>query len=600
MKSEDGTIIYVGKARNLKKRVVSYFNGAKDRKTSVLVGQIDQIEYITTRNEFEALLLENTLIKQWKPRYNINLKDGKSYPVIRITNEDFPRVFRTRRIINDGSEYFGPYPSVSTLDVYLELIEKLHPLRKCRGPLKKREHPCLYYHINRCSAPCAGLATNDEYRENVVSIRRMLTGSIDELSAELETQMKRDAELLQFEHAAEVRDAITALERVSHQQEVVDFNSENRDYIGVVERELSCCFVVFQMRTGRLIGRDIFYGENYTDINEALEQFILQYYAEKEMLPAKLFVPDTADTELIQRYFTERRGAERGAERGGERSGEQGGEKTDNDESVPTEVLTASSERDISIATLARDNALEDLLRHQQSDRVVAGLEELKLALSLPVVPTRIEGFDISHLGGNHTVASLVSFLDGKPDKQNYRKFHVKTLDGRIDDFAAMREVVARRYTRVVNESLKRPDLVLVDGGRGQVSAARSVLDALGLTTVPLAGLAKREEEIFLPGGGEPVRLPEGSGALRILQQVRDESHRFATTFNKSLRKKDVKLSILEEVEGIGPKRAATLIKEYKSLDNIVAAGKESIAETTNISETAAEAVILHIQNVTL
>ena len=592
MKNEDGTIIYVGKARNLKKRVVSYFNGAKDRKTSVLVGQIDQIDFITTRNEFEALILENTLIKQWKPRYNINLKDGKSYPVIRITNEDFPRVFRTRRIIDDGSEYFGPYPSVSTLDVYLELIEKLHPLRKCRGPLKKREHPCLYYHINRCSAPCAGLATKDEYRENVDSIRRMLTGSIDDLTSELKTQMNRDAELLQFEHAAEVRDAITALERVSHQQEVVDFDSENRDYIGMVEREFSCCFVVFQMRTGRLIGRDVYYGENYTDINDALEQFILQYYAEKQILPTKLFVPETADVDLIQKYFTKRRGGQRGAQRGGE--------PTNGDEALPTEVRTPESERDISIGRLARDNALEDLLRHQQSDRVVAGLEELKLALSLPIVPTRIEGFDISHIGGKHTVASLVSFLDGKPDKTNYRKFHVKTLDGRIDDFAAMREVVARRYTRIVNESLKRPDLVLVDGGRGQVSAARSVLDALGLASVPLAGLAKREEEIFLPGIVEPIRLPEGSGALRILQQVRDESHRFATTFNKSLRKKDVKLSILEEVQGIGPKRAARLIKEFKSLDNIVAAKIDAIAETANISESAAEAVVLHIRNVTV
>lgn len=575
MKDDAETIIYVGKARNLRKRVVSYFNRNKDLKTSVLVKHIDHIDFITTRNEYEALLLENSLIKQWKPRYNINLKDGKSYPVIRITNEEYPRVFRTRRIIDDGSEYYGPYPNVATLDVYLELIEKLHPLRKCRGPLKRREHPCLYYHMKRCVAPCAGLASRERYMVNVDAIRKLLTGSIDELLARMRTNMQQAVEELQFERAAEYRDLITALDRVSKQQEIVDFDAETRDYVAAVERNSRSCFAVFQMRTGRLIGRDIFQADNYSEPADALEQFLLQYYGERDLRPSKVYIPDFVDQELIQRFFNDREGSR-------------------------TLVLFPDSKRDASILKLARDNALEDLLRHQQGDRVATGLEELKLALSLESAPARIEGFDISHLGGTHTVASLVSFLDGRPDKKNYRKFHIKTLDGAIDDFAAMREVVARRYTRAVNESLRLPDLVLVDGGAGQVSAARSVLDALGLATIPLAGLAKREEAIFVPGQSEPVRLPEGSGALRVLQSVRDESHRFATTFNKSLRTKDVKLSILEEVKGIGPKRAARLITEFGSLDKIVNTSSDEIASAAGVAAETALAVVRHIQSVTI
>ena len=566
MKNADETIIYVGKARNLKKRVTSYFSGSKDLKTRVLVRNIVAIEYITTRNEFEALLLENTLIKKWNPRYNINLKDGKSYPVIRITNEAYPRVFRTRRIIEDGSEYYGPYPNVSTIDVYLELIEKLYPLRKCRGALKKRDHPCLYYHIHRCVAPCAQKATRDEYMQNVDGIRRMLTESIDELIPELREKMTAAGEALEFEKAAEYRDAISAVEQASHQQDVVDFDSELRDYVAVVEREAMCSFAVLQMRTGRLVGREVYHAENYADIDEALQQFLLQYYGDIEILPDALYLAEEGARALIQRYFTEKRESN-------------------------TVVLSPDETRHVSVLKLARENALEDIIRRQQGDRIAAGLEELRLALSLPKAPKRIEGFDISHLAGKHTVASMVSFADGKPDKKEYRTFHVKSLDGKIDDFASMKEIVARRYTRVLNEKLDRPDLVLIDGGKGQVSSAVSILKALGLEDMPIVGLAKREEEIFLPGENEPVRLPEGSAALRILQHVRDESHRFATSFNKRLRQKDIKLSILEEVAGIGPKRAKQITMEFGTLEAVFSAGVEELSKKVGLPEkTAREA----------
>ncbi len=570
MKDELDVIIYIGKAGNLKRRVGSYFSGSKDVKTHVLVNHVASFDHITTRNEYEALILENTLIKKWKPRYNINLKDGKTYPVIRITNEKFPRIFRTRRIVEDGSEYYGPYPNVTTLDVYLDLIEKLHPLRKCRGPLAGRRHPCLYYHIHRCSAPCVGAVTPEEYARSVAAVRRMLTGSIDELVDDLRRRMDGAAEELQFEQAAKLRDALAAVEYVSRQQEVVDFDDAVRDYVAVVERDGMCSFAVFHMRTGRLIGREMLVAERYDDPADAFEQFLLQYYADQESLPDRLYVPDIVDVGLIERYFREERGS-------------------------ATEVKVPEETRDISILTLARENALEELMKRQHGDRTAAGLEELKLALSLESAPRRIEGFDISQLGGKYSVASMVSFLDGKPDKELYRRFHVKSLNGRVDDFAAMREIIARRYTRVLNESLGRPDLILVDGGRGQVSAARAILCALGFDAVPVVGLAKREEEIYLPETREPLRLPEGSGALRILQHVRDEAHRFATTFNKRLREKDVKLSILEEVDGVGPKRAARLLREFGSLAGIGKADPERIARSGGLPRTVADALIEHL-----
>ncbi len=573
MKDGDGVILYIGKAVDLKKRVSSYFRRNKDPKTRVLVPQIDDIDHITTHSEFEALLLENTLIKKWKPRYNINLKDGKSYPVIRITNEAFPRVFRTRRIIEDGSEYYGPYPNVHALDKYLEVIEKHFPLRKCRGPLKKREFPCFYYHIHRCAAPCVGKVSREEYQENVDRIRTLLSGSTTELIEDLKGKMNEAVADLRFEAAAEYRDAIAAVEEIASEQEVVDFNQDTRDYIAVAEREGGCCFAVFQMRTGKLVGRELYRSDHCADVEDSFHQFVLQYYADDEVLPERLYVQAPANVQLISQYFSEERGAD-------------------------TVVEIPSDSRNASILKLARDNAFEDLLKG--NGRTVSGLEELRIALELEKVPVRIEGFDISHLSGKHTVASMVSFKNGTPDKENYRRFHIRGLNGKVDDYEAMREVIARRYTRVMNERMDAPDLVLVDGGRGQVRAASEILSALGLESVPLAGLAKREEEIFLPRRSDPLRLPQSSDALKILQRVRDESHRFATSFNTQLRKKDVKLTILEEIPGIGPKRAAAITRSLGSLEDIATASPEKIAEVAGVTSEKAEEIVRHIRHVTI
>lgn len=575
MRDAEGSIIYVGKAGDLRKRVTSYFTHGKDVKTRILVKNIASLEPITTRNEYEALLLENNLIKKWQPRYNINLKDGKSYPVIRITNEPYPRVFRTRRIIQDGSEYFGPFPDVYKLDTYIHLIEKLFPLRKCRGPLKKREHPCLYYHIHRCSAPCAGKTTPEEYMEKVEAIKKLLSGKTADLVRSLKAKMADAVEELRFEEAAELRDAIAAVETVGSTQEVVDFDPEVRDYVAAAEREELSTFVVFQMRGGKLLGRDLYRTESCADMAESLYQFIVQYYSDRETLPRRLYVPEIVDTELLEQFFVREK-----------------------DEKV--DVVVPKRGRHRSVVRMARENAVEDLTQRLRGRRDQDGMDELQVVLGLDKPPRRIEGFDISQLAGTHPVASMVSFYDGVPDKANYRKFHVKHLDGEIDDFEAMREVLARRYTRIINEDEELPDLILVDGGKGQVSAAKSILDALEISHVPLAGLAKREEEIFLPERSEPYRLPETSAALKVLQRVRDESHRFATSFNTQLRRSDVKLGVLEGIKGIGEKRAARLLQQFGSLDRLAEATPGQVSKAAGISEELATNVVEQVRSRTL
>ena len=572
MRNNEDTIIYVGKAKNLRNRVRSYFTGRKDVKTRVLVTHIEDINHIVCSNEYEALLLENSLIKEHKPRYNINLKDGKTYPVIRITNEEFPRVFRTRRVVQDGSEYFGPYPDVHALDTYLELIERLFPLRKCRGPIKKREHPCLYYHINRCVAPCAGKINQEDYQAQVDRIRRLLSGDVDQMVTELHQEMQKAGEELRFERAATIRDSIVAIERLKERQQVVDFDPDARDYISMKEDNGPCSIVVFQMRAGRLAGSESFFTNAVEERPDTLQEFILQYYEGLRTPPARLFVDADVQIEWLQSYFMDQHG-------------------------VPVQVVTSYEGRDGAVMRMVQENASQDLERHLREKGNIPALEELQKVLELDDLPLRIEGFDIAQLSGKHTVASLISFLNGVPDKSNYRTFGIRSLEGQIDDFEAMREAVARRYTRVINERLPKPHLILIDGGKGQVSAARSVLDSLGLQKVPVVGLAKRNEELFLPGKSDPVVLPAGSPPLRVLQFVRDEAHRFATNHNQRLRSKDVGLSTLESVPGIGPKRAARILKAFESLDRIAEVPPDVLAKTCSLTEEVARNLVAHVRS---
>lgn len=604
MKDESGGTIYVGKALNLRNRVRSYFSGRKDPKTAVLVSRVAEIEHIVCRNEYEALLLENSLIKKHQPRYNINLKDGKTYPVIRVTNEEYPRVFRTRRVVNDGSTYYGPYTNVSSIDAYLELIEQLFPLRKCRGPVRKRPSPCLYYHMGRCTAVCAGKTDREEYLSNVERIRRLLGGERESLINELTGQMHEAGRRLDFERAASIRDTIQAIESLAHEQQVIDNDPDVRDFVGVARRDQMATFVVFQMRGGKLVGSDMFRTDVFAGEEEDLLQFVLQYYSQVRKPPTRLFLPIRVESGPLSAFFREQLGAEVTIETAGDAAAAADGE-TGPAEPVdephtsraagappPADISGAAGARAASIINMATENARQDLERRIRDSGNLPALEELRHALNLPGTPYRIEGFDIAHVDGKHPVAALVSFHNGIPDTSRYRSFNLRTLEGAIDDFEAMREVIARRYVRVRNERSPKPDLILIDGGKGQVSAAREILESLDMDTVPVVGLAKRNEEIFLPDRSEPVTLPKGAPPLKILQYVRDEAHRFATSRRAGKQSKDLAMTVLEGVPGLGPKRLKRLLEEFGSPAAISRRSAAELSARAGLPDRVAQAVV--------
>ena len=568
-RDDENRIIYVGKARVLRNRLASYFSGPKDVKTTALIRHSKSIETIIVSNEYEALLLENTLIKQHSPKYNINLKDGKTYPVVRITAGDFPRVFRTRHIIEDGSLYFGPFPNIQALDKTLALIEKLFPLRKCRT-FKPRKSPCMYYHINRCLAPCCGKVEETAYKTQVERVSKLLNGETSSLTIELTVQMHEAAAALKFEEAANLRNAIQAIESLSENNSVADMDPENRDYIAWAAEGIFTTFSVLSMRGGRMTGRELFSSRSAAEEDESLDTFIAAYYSPDRPPPPRLFLMASSkpSIETLNRYFSEQFG-------------------------FTPELIFPSGEtekRHLAAIAMAHQNAQEELRRRLRERGAGPALDELVRVLGLKTRPERIEGFDIAQLDGKHPVASLISFKNGVPDRKNYRHFKLKTVVGKVDDFASMREVVHRRYSRLVRENSELPDLILIDGGIGQVNAAKGVMDELGIDC-DIAGLAKREEEIWLPHTAEPVKLSRRSEALKVLQFVRDETHRFATGFNQRLRSKDLYFPVLESIEGIGPKRAATIMKTYGELEKIAAAEPEDIAEKCGITIDSASAV---------
>jgi len=589
MKNSEGQIIYIGKAKSLKNRVKSYFTGDKDIKTNTLMRHVRSIETIIVSSEFEALLLENTLIKQHSPKYNINLKDGKTYPVIKITNEDFPRIYKTRRIIQDNSHYFGPFPNVHNVDIMLELIDKLFPLRKCKKI--RKNGPCMYYHIGRCMAPCCGKINSQEYELHVRRVKKLLGGETDALIIDLTSQMHEAAKTLQYEKAAQIRNTIKAIESLtSEDSSVQDLNPEDRDYIAWSAEGVLATFTVFSMRGGKMTGRDLFRTRSAAGEWESLETFITSYYDSSRYPPLKIFLQAAVSNIVTQKQSETEKLSHAGDYSNISDSASLIKNWIKANFNFEPELILTTDKHHTAILAMAHQNAAEDLRKRLKERGAGPALDELMRALNLEIKPERIEGFDISHLDGKHPVASLISFKNGIPDKKNYRYFKLRTVIGTADDYAAMREAVKRRYSRLIKEGTELPDLILVDGGIGQVNAAKEVLDALGVDC-SLAGLAGREEEIWLPRTKEPIVLSRQSEALKVLQFVRDECHRFANSFNRRLRSKDLFFPILESVEGIGAKRALAIMKAYETIANIAAADIAEMAERCKISEASARAV---------
>lgn len=567
------TVIYVGKAKNLKNRLSSYFSGKKDIKTRLLISSAKSIEYITTANEYEAFLLENNLIKKYSPKYNINLKDGKSYPSLRITKEEFPRLFKTRNILHDGSTYFGPYPDATALDTFIETLYQIYPLRHCKKFVKK-DSPCLYYHMGQCKAPCCGKISKESYNEFFGEISDLLKENSDETSKKLTAKMKEAAAALNFEKAARLRDGLRALMIMQNQNIVESFDAEDRDYIAHYREGELVSFTVLKIRNGKLLGRDNHRVTSLNEDDELISEFMNAYYTSKEEVPPKIFVPHEYGLEMVERRLKEILEIEPNV----------------------IEVSQDMSQRDLAAMQMAQQNAKEDIIRRLRERGDLPALQELKDILGLKNLPIRIEGFDIAHIGGKFPVASLISFYNGNPDKKNYRYFRLKTTDGYIDDFQSMREATSRRYTRLLNEQAELPDLILIDGGIGQVNAVDQVLKSLNLN-IPIAGLAKRDEEIWLPNAEKPVCLPKRSDALRLLQRVRDETHRFATSRNQRLRTKENVVSIFLEIPGIGEKRARTLTKHFITLENMCSAEESAVAELLHVRADEATDILIHAKH---
>ena len=572
MKDKNGTIIYVGKAKILKNRVRSYFRGSHDTKTERLVSEIDDFEYIVTESNIEALLLEINLIHKNNPKYNIMLKDDKTYPFIKITNEKYPRLMITRKVLKDKALYFGPYPDVNAANETKKLLDRLFPLRKC-NPSQKT--PCLYYHLGQCLCPYAFDVDPQVYKDMVEEIKGFLSGGHTEIQDRLQEKMAYAAAHMEFEKAAEFRDQIKAIETVMTRQKMTNVDLIDRDVFGYAVDKGWMCVQVFFVRQGKLIERDVSIFPFYDDASEAFLTFIGQFYQENEhFVPKEVLIPDDIDKESVEALLA-------------------------------TKVLQPQRGEKKKLVKLASKNAAValnekfDLIVRKQ-ERTIGAVEKLGNAMNIPA-PIRIEAFDNSNIMGTNPVSAMVVFIDGRRAKNEYRKYKIKTVQG-PDDYASMREVIYRRYSRVLKEGLPFPDLILIDGGKGQVDVAKDVLaNQLGVD-IPVAGLAKNDKhktsELLFGPNLEVVPLERNSQEFFLLQRIQDEVHRFAITFHRQLRSKNSFASKLDNIEGLGPKRKKNLLKEFKSLKNITAASVEELRKA-GLPETVAKNVYRHLHQET-
>lgn len=594
-----GTIIYVGKAINLRSRVRSYFHSNVDSvKTQRLRREIADIETISVDSELEALLLENTLIKKHQPKYNVRLKDDKRYPYIKVHWTDpFPKVTVTRRMERDGSRYFGPYTSVWAVHQTLDLLRKIFPYLTCDRTITGQDaRACLYYDIKLCNGPCIGAVNQQQYRDMIKQLMEFLNGKSEEITIQLQARMMRAAENMQFERAAEIRDQLKAIDKVVAKQKVISSANADQDVVAFAREQGDACVQVFFIRYGKLIGREYFLldgTEGETD-EEVLQNFLTQFYDEAAHIPKEVLLPnEVAEAMVIEEWLKQKRSTK-----------------------VTLHVPRRGQKREL--VEMATRNAADTLgtLRQQWAadhSKHVTAMAELQQALNLPTPPARIECYDISHTQGAQTVASMVVFVQGAPKKSDYRRFNVQTVTN--DDYGAMKEVLTRRYQRYkeaqagelhdpdqIGKARKEtawailPDLLIVDGGKGQLTMAVEVLREFGLENdVPVTGLAKQEEELFLPGRPQSILLPRRSEALYLVQRVRDEAHRFANEGHRQRRAKVGVASILDSVPGIGPARRKALLTHFGSLEELRQATEEEIASVPGIPLEVAQAIKSHL-----
>ena len=573
-KDAKGQIIYVGKAASLKSRVRSYFqeSRAPDPKTDALVGQIRDLEYIVTSNELEALILESNLVKKHRPRYNIILRDDKHYPFLKLTtNEEYPRLVVARRVQQDGAAYFGPFYPATAMRETLRLVRQLFPLRTCRIKIDgKRSRPCLQYYIHRCNAPCTGWESREGYAGTVADVERFLEGKNDGLAQELTTQMESAAEELKFEQAARLRDRVQALNTVRERQKIISTEDSDLDIVGCVRQGTDACVQLFFVRRGRLLGRESFFFERLGGEGEGelLSAFLRQFYAREVTPPPEILLSaEIPEADLVLEWLARRRAGR-------------------------VELLAPQRGRKRELVAMAEENAALALSTHllSRGNRTQAVLDELQRALNLPEVPHRIEAFDISTFQGGETVASMVVWQDGEMKKDDYKRYRIRTVTG-TDDFAAMHEVVTRRYGKALETDGALPDLVLLDGGRGQLGAGLKALEALGLDYLPMASLAKRAEEVYTPDRLEPLVLELTSPALQALQKIRDEAHRFAITYHKKLRTKRTISSVLDQIPGVGPTLRTSLLRNLGSARAVREASVAQLAAVPKVSPKLAERI---------
>ncbi|WP_144463165.1 excinuclease ABC subunit UvrC [Siminovitchia fortis] len=551
MKDRQGTIIYVGKAKKLKNRVRSYFTGSHDTKTQRLVSEIQDFEYIVTSSNVEALILEMNLIKKHSPKYNVLLKDDKSYPYIKLTHERHPRLIITRKVKKDKAKYFGPYPNAQAAHETKKLLDRLYPLRKCQS---LPDRVCLYYHLGQCLAPCVNEVEQETYKQITDEISRFLNGGYKTIKKELQQKMVEAADQLDFERAKEYRDQISNIETTMEKQTIISSDFIDRDVFGYAIDKGWMCVQVFFIRQGKLIERDVSLFPVYGDQEEEFLTFLGQFYLQPQHFkPREILLPDSVDASMAEQL-------------------------------VQTKILIPKRGQKKDLVQLAEKNAKVSLhdkfaLIERDEERTIRAVEKLGEAMGI-YTPYRIEAFDNSNIQGADPVSAMVVFINGKPDKKEYRKYKIKTVEG-PDDYESMREVVRRRYSRVLKEGLPLPDLILIDGGKGQIEAAKDILeDELGLD-IPVAGLAKDEKHktsqlLF----GDPlaaVPLERNSQEFYLMQRIQDEVHRFAITFHRQLRGKSAFQSILDEVPGIGPARKQKLLKHFGSLKKMKEADLDEI-----------------------